>query len=83
MPIDVKDKVIALAIKASDVEAAINQQILKVSGAGSAKYSLKINGEKVAELTKDQLSAGVNLAELDTPMFRQAKRTCDMELASG
>ena len=26
----------------------------------------------MAELTKDQLAAGVNLAELDTPMFDQA-----------
>ena len=73
MPIDKKDKAIALAVKASDVESAINQQILKVSGATASTYSLKIDGEKVAELTKDQLASGVNLAELDTPMFRQAK----------
>ncbi len=73
MPIDKKDKAIALAVKASDVESALNQQGLKVSGASGAGYSLKIDGETVAELTKDQLSSGVNLAELDTPMFRQAK----------
>jgi lysophospholipase L1-like esterase len=73
MPIDKKDKAIALAVKASDVESAINQQTLKVAGASAPKYSLKIDGETVAELTKDQLASGVNLAELDTPMFRQAK----------
>ena len=32
MPIDLKDAVIGLAAKASDVEEALNQQILKVNG---------------------------------------------------
>ena len=80
MPIDQKDKAIALAVKASDVEQALNQEILKVTGAPAAGYTLKIDGEKVADLTKDQLAAGVNLAELDTPMFRQAKAVHGMTL---
>ena len=45
---------------------------LKVTGLAAPKYQLKIDGKDVAELTKDQLAAGVNLAEYDTPMFRQA-----------
>ena len=73
MPIDMKDAAIALAVKASDVETALNQQILKVTGLDAPSTQLKIDGEEVAELTKDQLAAGVNLAELATPMFRQAK----------
>ena len=80
MPIDVKDSTIALAVKASDVEQALNQQTLKVSGLGAAKYALKIDGESVAELTKDELAAGVNLAEFDTPMFRQAKAVHELTL---
>jgi lysophospholipase L1-like esterase len=73
MPIDKKDQAIALAVKASDVEQALNQEILKVAGAGSPTYSLNIDGQKIADLTKDQLASGVNLAGFDTPMFRQAK----------
>ena len=80
MPIDKKNAAVALAVKASDVEPALNLEVLKVSGLGSPGYSLKIDGAKVADLTKDQLAAGVNLAELDTPMFRQAKAVQDLTL---
>jgi lysophospholipase L1-like esterase len=81
MPIDLKNSAIALAVKASDVERALNQQTLKASGLGAARYALKIDGQNVAELTKDQLDSGVNLAELDTPMYRQAKTVHDLTLA--
>jgi len=73
MPVDLKFTGIALAVKASDVEQALNRQTLKVVGLGMARYALKIDGEDVADLTKDELASGVNLAERDTPMFRQAK----------
>ncbi len=73
MPIDLKDPIIALAVKASDVEQALNQQILKVTGLDAPRYQLKIDGEDMAEFTKDQLAAGVNLADYPTPMLRQAR----------
>jgi hypothetical protein len=72
MPIDSKDRVIALAAKASDVEQALNQQVLKLTGLEGPRYQLRIDGADVVEFSKDQLSAGVNLAEQPTPMFRQA-----------
>jgi lysophospholipase L1-like esterase len=72
MPIDLKAPIIALAARASDVEEALNQQVLKVTGLDAPRYQLKIDGKDVVELTKDQLAAGVNLAEHPTPMFRQA-----------
>jgi lysophospholipase L1-like esterase len=72
MPIDLKDPIIALAVKASDVEDALNQQTLKVTGLDAPRYQLKIDGKEIAELTNDQLAAGVNLADYPTPMFRQA-----------
>lgn len=72
MPINLKDSIIGLAAKSSDVERALNQQILKVTGLDAPRYRLTIDAADVAELTKDQLAAGVNLAEHPTPMFRQA-----------
>jgi lysophospholipase L1-like esterase len=72
MPIQVKDPIIALAVRASDVERALNQQTLKVTGLTSSPYRLLIDGKEVAELTEAQLRNGVNLAELQTPMFEQA-----------
>jgi lysophospholipase L1-like esterase len=80
MPIDLKNSGIALAVKASDVEEALNRETLKVQGAPASKYALKIDGEDIAELTKEQLAAGVNLAELNTPMNRQAKAVHDLTL---
>jgi hypothetical protein len=72
MPINLKDPITALAAKASDVEDALNRQILKVTGLDGPRYQLAIDGMEVAEFTKDQLDAGVNLAEHQTPMLRQA-----------
>src|SRR5262249_11570256 len=72
MPIELKNPVIALAVKASDVEEALNREVLRVTGLGSARYRLAIDGAEVAEFSKDQLAAGVNLAEYATPMMRQA-----------
>ena len=80
LPIDKKNSAIALAVKASDVEQSLNQETLKVQGARASKYALKIDGEEIAELTKEQLAAGVNLAALDTPMYRQAKSVHDLTL---
>jgi len=80
MPVDLKNTVIALAVKASDVEQALNQQTLKVSGLDKSRYALKIDGDDVAELSKDELARGVNLAERDTPMFRQAKAVHELTL---
>ncbi len=72
MPIDLRNPIMALAVKASDVEQTLNQQTLKVSGLSAAKYQLKIDDKDVAKLTKEELAAGVNLALFDTPMMRQA-----------
>jgi hypothetical protein len=80
MPIDLKNSGIELAVKASDVEQALNQETLKVQGAPASKYALKIDGEDIAEVTREQLAAGVNLAELDTPMSRQAKSVHNLTL---
>jgi lysophospholipase L1-like esterase len=78
LPIDLKIPVIALAVKATDVESAINQQTLRVRHLSAPKYTLKIDGETVADLTKDQLELGVNLATFETPMFHQAKTVGDL-----
>jgi hypothetical protein len=80
MPINKKNPIIALAVKASDVEPALNQETLKVSGLGAARYVLKIDGKDVAELSKDNLAVGINLADIDTPMLRQALAVHDATL---
>ena len=78
MPLNISDSSVWLAVKASDFEQALNQQTLKVSGLGAPKYALEIHGEKVAELTKDELASGVNLAELRHPNVRARRRPCTL-----
>lgn len=80
MPIDTKDSIIALAVKVSDVMQSLNQQTLKVTGAPSAAYRLEIDGASLGTFTKEALAEGVNLATLDTPMMKQARRVHELTL---
>jgi len=72
MPISLDDAVMKLAISSSHVMEDLDQQMLKVTGLSSASYSLKINGKAIGSFTREQLSSGVNLASLPTPMMTQA-----------
>lgn len=63
---------LALTLQSSDFVAALNQETLKVAGLKSANYRLKIDGEEIGSFSKEQLSEGVNLATLPTPMTKQA-----------
>jgi lysophospholipase L1-like esterase len=72
MPLDMKDPVLALAVRSSDVIASLNRQPLKVKGLGAAEYTLTIDGQEVGTFSRDQLADGINLAEQATPMAKQA-----------
>ncbi len=72
VPIDLKDAAMGLAIKASDFMEAMDRQTLKVAGLSADRYALKIDGERVAGFTRQELSDGVNLAGITTPMLSQA-----------
>jgi lysophospholipase L1-like esterase len=78
MAIDMSDPIVALAVRSSDVMQTLNQQTLKVTGARIAEYQLKIDGEDLGKFTKEKLADGLNLAELTTPMFKQAQRVHDL-----
>lgn len=72
MPFDTHDASIALAVRASDFVDALDRQPLSVRGLSAGRYTLSIDGDSVGSFTADQLAAGINLAELPTPMARQA-----------
>lgn len=73
LSIDMNDAVVALAVRSSDVVETLNQQTLKVKGLSAPRYQLKIDGEVIAAFTREELSDGINLAVLATPMVKQAK----------
>jgi lysophospholipase L1-like esterase len=60
----------------SPILEELNDYRLKVTGLAAGKYELRVGGKKIAELTADQLAAGVNLAQgalSDGPIADQAK----------
>jgi lysophospholipase L1-like esterase len=72
MPVDLSDNIMALAVRSSDFMQSLNQQPLRVTGLGRGTYDLKIDGETVGSFDHGQLSQGINLAALPTPMVKQA-----------
>ncbi len=67
------DPVLALILKDSDIVTALDQELLQVRQLPSGSYDLLIDDEKIAIFSADQLSAGVNLAILETPMLKQSR----------
>lgn len=68
-----RDKLVPLAMQSSDFVEALDQQLLKVTGLKTERYSLMIDGVEAAKFSREQLAAGVNLATLPgTPMMKQA-----------
>ncbi len=79
-PLLLNDPATALAVKSSDVVDALDRQVLKVANLKGSEYKLKIDGQEVGKFTKEALAEGVNLATLDTPMARQARKVHDLTL---
>jgi hypothetical protein len=80
MPIDSKDEVMALALRASDFVEAMDREPLKVTGLSAARYTLKIDGDVAGTFTKEEWAKGVNLATLPTPMAKQAAAVHELTL---
>ena len=72
MPYDPANPLTALVLSCSDFVQSLDQQPLRVTGLRAERYALRIDGESVGTFTKEQLAEGVNLAELSTPMSKQA-----------
>jgi lysophospholipase L1-like esterase len=72
LPLVLEDPTTQFLFRVSDL-AALDQQILRVTGLTAPRYQLSIDGKKIASFTPDQLSGGVNLALYNTPMEQQAQ----------
>lgn len=67
------DPAMDLALRSSDLVAALDQENLKVLGLAAGNYELRIDETLVGIFGADALSAGINLASLNTPMVQQAR----------
>jgi lysophospholipase L1-like esterase len=63
---------VGLVIGSSDFVNALDQEPLIVSGLKDGVYALRIDGQSIGTFTNDQLTNGINLALLKTPMTDQA-----------
>lgn len=72
MPLNLTDPIISLAMRCSDFIQALDQQTLRVDNLPAERYTLKIDGGEVGAFSAAQLAQGINLAELATPMSKQA-----------
>ena len=72
MPLDMKDPLIALALRASDFAAALDRQPLKITGLTRARYVLRIDDDMAGSFSREDLAEGIDLALLPTPMLKQA-----------
>ena len=63
----------ALLLSLTDIEQALNLEPLRVTGLDSGQYKLTIDGSTVGTFAAEELSRGINLADLSTPMRRQSQ----------
>jgi hypothetical protein len=72
VPVDIMDPAVLLAMQAADFARRLDSQTLRIRGMAAERYALTIDGEKIGTFHRDQLDAGLNLATLRTPMWKQA-----------
>jgi lysophospholipase L1-like esterase len=70
-----------LVLRSSGVSDELNNEQLKVAGLKSGVYMLKIDGQSVGDFNNDELSRGINLGLLDTPMAKQAEEVFQLTVA--
>ncbi len=73
LPLSATDPITDLALEAGEVEAALDQEMLSVTGLAAGDYALTIDEQPVANFSADALQHGVNLARMATPMLRQSQ----------
>ncbi len=64
----------ALLLDISDIEEALNQEPLRVTGLEPGQYSLTIDGAPMGSFSAEQLAKGINLVDFPTPMRGQSQR---------
>ena len=63
-----------LLLHLTDIEQALNQEPLRVTGLAAGQYALTIDGQRTGTFSAEDFERGINLAEYNTPMRQQAQR---------
>jgi lysophospholipase L1-like esterase len=80
MPIErfPSNELVQLAFASSDFIDRMDREMFTVTGLEPGRYALRIDGQTVVTYSADQWRAGVNLAETDTPMSKQASEVLQL-----
>jgi lysophospholipase L1-like esterase len=73
-PVDLNDPATRLAVQSSSVMDDLDRQTLRAVNLDKPRYALMIDDKEVGTFSREQLNAGVNLAQQSTPMLDQAKK---------
>jgi lysophospholipase L1-like esterase len=74
LPLLKDNAMLALLLKLTDIEQALNQEPLRVLGFAAGQYTLSIDGRSMGTFAAEDFDHGINLAEYNTPMRQQAQR---------
>ncbi len=74
LPIARSNATQALLFDLTEIEQQLDQEPLRVTGLDAGKYTLRIDDALIGTFSPDELAAGINLADYETPMFHQAQR---------
>lgn len=80
MPVDRENPETALVLRCIDFDGLLDRQMLRVTGLEAPSYRLLVDGQPMGDFTSAQLSEGINLAKLPTPMVAQAEKVHDLTL---
>lgn len=73
MPVDMSDPTIDLALRSAGFNEDFNKEELTAFDLKAGYWALLIDGQQIKVFTAEELNKGVNLATLQTPMWRQAR----------
>ncbi|MGH9396978.1 MAG: SGNH/GDSL hydrolase family protein, partial [Terriglobia bacterium] len=68
----------SMVTKLAEMYQALDSEILSVSGLKATGYTLNIDGNPVGTFSRKQLADGINLAQYDTPMMKQAYKVLNL-----
>jgi beta-1,2-mannosidase len=73
LPLDKANALTAVLLEISDIQKTLNQQPLIITDLAPGQYALRIDDRNIGSFSADELAAGINLAEYNTPMRSQAQ----------
>jgi predicted GH43/DUF377 family glycosyl hydrolase/lysophospholipase L1-like esterase len=74
LPLLSNNAITAVLLKITDLQQALNQEPLRVTGLAAGQYTLSIDGRSMGTFAAEDFEHGINLADYNTPMRQQAQR---------